>query len=145
MRYSEIRQGEYYLFDKDNTCNRIDTDIAVVRVVSKSRGLFRPSIVVYPLMPDKGDCEDNPFTITNEELLTKMSDNPSENIIIRYPSNLPVFSADDCMVMSKAFMYALNHSADCNLSDAEMIRMSSIVQKAKFYAEISEKYRPAGE
>lgn len=145
MRYSDIQIGGCYLFDKDNTGMRIDGDINVVKVVSKTRGLFRAAISVYPIVADKGECPNNTFVISKEEILSEMNSNPAENVIIRYPSDIPVFSDDDCAVMAKAFKYALDHINDSMLTEAEVLKMSAIVQKVKFYATISEKYRPTAE
>lgn len=145
MRYGDIEVGKFYLYDKDNSCRRIDSDINVVKVLDKNRFLFRTYVRICPVMPDKGVCLEHSFVIENEEMLSKMNSNPAENVVIRYPSDAPVFSSDDCVVMSKAFMYALKNAKDCKLSEGEVLKMSSIVQKVKFYAELSEKYRPIPE
>lgn len=142
MKYNDIEVGQFYLYDKDNEYNRVDSDIPVVKVASKSKVFFRPTILVYPVIPGRGVVTNQPFYLTHEGMISKMSNNPADNVIIRYPANIPVFSIDDTNVISKAFMYALNHANDCKLSEQEVLKMSTLVQKVKFYAEISEKYRP---
>lgn len=142
MKYHDIEVGKYYLYDKDNENNRIDTDICVVKVISKGRKFYKPMIQVYPVIAGKPEATPVPFYIYDERKLSEMSDNPADNVVIRYPANVPSFSMDDVNVISKVFMYALNHVADCKLTDQEVLKMSTMVQKIKFYTEISEKYRP---
>lgn len=142
MRFHDIEVGKCYLYDKDNENNRIDTDISVVKVLSKGRRFYKLVIQVCPIIAGKPEATPMPFYIYSERKLSEMSDNPADNVVIRYPANVPAFSMDDVNIISKVFMYALNHVAECKLTDQEVLKMSTMVQKVKFYAEISEKYRP---
>lgn len=134
----QISVGDFCLYDPENTTKKLDTDVRVVKVVGKKA--FGRVFYVVPV--DSNFSRNIAPVEVRERMLKKMSENPEENVIIRYPANIPIFSQTDTKILADIAMYALKNASDLSLTDEDMLKISSLVQKVKFYAEIAENYRP---
>lgn len=135
--------GECYLFDKDNTERQLENGVNVVIVSDIVKRLFHsPLIHVHPVNKF-GQIAYGKTYVVKGELLTPMSNDKSDNVVIRYPSSIPTFSMDDTALLTNIAMKVMARHSDGSdvLHEDDIIRLGSLVQKVKFYAEIAERYR----
>lgn len=140
MQFEDVRVNENYIYDKDNTLNQLECGVNVVQVIRINKGYFgfNRYIKVVP-MNMQGEPMPNQAFQTSEELLSPMG---QENIIVRYPTDLPAFSIFDTQIVAKVAQYSALHQKEFDLSDQELLLLTGVLNKINFYARISEEYRP---
>ena len=143
MKYKDVELYKDYIFDPANTQRALEISTRVVQAVRKRKPLFSKGLVtVIPYNNYNGNImTQNKFEI-GADLLMPMSDNVTKNVIIRYPADLPAFSMNDVAILGKIGHIAAMHAKEFNLDDNELLMITGLLSKLKFYADITEGYRP---
>ena len=139
MKFKDIEIGKCYLYDPDNEHKLLDTDMIEIVVTDKRKGFLTNTIIGNPVILREGII-DREIPV-DEGSLKEMSENPIDNVVVRYPANIPVFSSEDALILANISTFAISHQAESHLTEDMMIKISSLVQKVKFYAEIAETYK----
>lgn len=144
MDYNDVKLYQNYLFDPANTQNALEISTKVVQAVNKRKPLFSKGIVtVIPYNNYNGNSMIlNRFDV-GADLLMPMSDNITKNVLIRYPADLPAFSANDVAILGKIGHFAAVNAKEFDLNDDELLMITGLISKVKFYADITEGYRPS--
>lgn len=138
MKFKDVHEGETYLYDQPNKHCYTEDSIAKVFVVGKSASLFSKSII--KCKPYIGDTTD----FSNRMGIIDVSPNdlypydPSKNIIVRYPENIPVFNASDRDIIVKLVNIATsNPQVRDILGDKDFVNLLSLTNKVDFYYKIN--------
>lgn len=146
MRYQDINIGELYLVDRYNEAfKQFERGVNVIKVESKRRNILLQPTITGRIIDRDGNPvsgERGLINIMDIEKLEPVSSNPMDNIIIRYPLNSPTFSSFDVELLGKVLGYAVNKNEEIGLSDQDMICLTALLSKIKFYSSISETHRP---
>lgn len=137
-----IEVGKNYLFDPKNEAKQLESGVSVIKVLEAHRRFLKKIYTVCPVMDEsESGVLINSSFVTTEERLEIMSNNPNDNVIIRYPVDIPTFSIEDVVLLANISMKIMELYKDGKypMDDDMVIRMGALVNKIKFYAEISEK------
>ena len=118
MKISDLEIGQCYIYDPLNTKGQYEEGVKIVRIKDIRR---------YFIFTVYAECE------------------PYMNVIVRYPSDLPAFSDYDVHLLAKVTNeMAVKFFDQSDLSEQELLTLTGLINKIKFYADITEKYRPNG-
>jgi hypothetical protein len=119
---NRIKIGASYILDKNNSLKLYEYDPVVVRVVKRTGfNKYRVIPVAPVLLPaESEDSYSLRHLDVKRELLTRIDDS-NKTIVVRFPSNMPVFSDVDIIkldgiVKSTEMGFALNKSQITDLS-----------------------------
>lgn len=144
MRIEDLEIGKIYLFDPINETKQIESGINFVRLESIRHHIFFKKPVVSVVSNTTGEILPlEPFE-TEERFLVELNmTNPRSNIVIRYPTDMPVMSSTDLAIITKLSDIVMSDPRlKGTITEPEMIQLLSTLKKVEFYTSISERYRP---
>ncbi len=135
MKPNEIEINKRYLFDKHNVLGQRETDIAVVEVVGISKHFFKRTFTCKPITTTVSRLfkPEERFMVEDSNLFDELK--PEDNIIIRYPSDIPVFNSNDMIILDKMANLVTNDpDIGANFTASELACILSLVNKVHFYS-----------
>ena len=144
MRIEDLEIGKIYLFDPVNETKQIESGINFVKLESFRHHIFYKKPVVSIISNTTGQVLPLEQFETEERYLVELDmNNPRRNIVVRYPSDLPVLSSTDLAIITKLSDIVMSDPRlKGAITEPEMIQLLSTLKKVEFYTTISEKYRP---
>ena len=144
MKINEIEEGKCYLYDTENTVGQYEDGINIVKVLSKHKFFFIQYVICAPYSMSLNSFNMNYLMkVSDLSLIEPMDNNPGKNILIRYPSDLPAFSDYDVQLLAKVSNeMATKFFTESDLTEQELLVLAGLLTKVKFYADVTERYRP---
>lgn len=147
MKISDLEIGQCYIYDPLNTKGQYEEGVKIVKIKNIRRYfIFTVYAECEPYIAATGKFDrDHLMKVSDSELLQPINENPEKNVIVRYPSDLPAFSDYDVHLLAKVTNeMAVKFFDQSDLSEQELLTLTGLINKIKFYADITEKYRPNG-
>lgn len=142
LKKKDLKVRELYIYDPDNYFRCIDMSIKLVRMVETPRFLSN-TCVVSPINTD-GTTNEFRLNVEVDHLAVFDPINPNNNVVVRYPSDMPTFNQIDYLVFSKLAKTIVNSEKLYEgFSPEEMIVLNTMLDKIKFYAELAYINQPA--
>ena len=147
MKISDLEIGQLYIYDPLNTKGQYEEGVKIVKIKDIRRYFIftvYAECIPYIAVTNTFD-ETNILRVSDPELIQPIDSNPEKNIVVRYPSDLPAFSEYDVHLLAKvAHEMATKFFDQSDLNEQELLVLTGLLTKVKFYAEITERYRPNG-
>ena len=142
MNQRDIQKSETYLFDPKNTMSQTEIGFTMAKALQTPTSniislIFRNKVPVNLFADNKikalSGFTDKVYEI-NPEVLEPMN---GENVIIRYPEDVPVFSNNDIMILTKmAKIVTSDKSVGDKFSVEEIVKLMALVEKVRFYGQM---------
>lgn len=135
MKPNEIEIGKRYLFDKHNVCGQRETEITVVEITDIQKRFFKRVYECKPISTtiSRPFGEEERFPMDDPNLFDELK--PEENVVIRYPTDMPVFNSNDMIILDKMANLVTNDpDIGANFTASELACILSLVNKVHFYS-----------
>lgn len=141
MKKSDLNEGEIYIYDKDNHFNQLELGIKLVKLVKKPK-IFSNICKVVPLKRD-GKEANIVLNVEANELSNFDTENLNNNVVVRYPQDIPSFSSLDFIALKTLLIYLReDESLQAKLGDQEILALRTMLDKVEFYAQLSSDNSP---